>query len=266
MSFISLFLQDIVDRKLDYIEIKLIEQILPSNLSATSKQHIAILLKNDPKISSKIESLKLQIYNQIQLGSVMFINALIGLIPVPIIPGLIRTSNNVIFQMLKTGDRIEEFREIVDTSLELLDNDSTIKSFLENKGVVMEKINPIGDKNIIIQNVASSAKKAFDKIDHEYLQDGKLTPLQIYDRLNTIAAKRDTKKNTNKPHALPTPKNTRKPLALPTPKNTRKPLTLPSSKNSTKPLTLPASKTSKIKNKKQKPHHKKRTLRIKHKK
>lgn len=250
MSFISLFLQDIVDRKLDYIEIKLIEQILPSNLSATSKQHIAILLKKDPKISSKIERLKLQIYNQIQLGSVMFINALIGLIPIPIIPGLIRTSNNVIFQMLKTGDRIEEFREILDTSLELLDNDSTIKSFLENKGIAMEKINPIGNKNIMIQNVASSAKKAFDKIDNEYLQDGKLTPLQIYDRINTIAAKRDTKKNTNKPVALPAPKNTTKTVALPAPK---------SSKNTQKA-------GRKIKNKKQKKYHKKRTKRIKNKK
>ena len=250
MSFISLFLQDIVDRKLDYIEIKLIEQILPSNLSATSKQHIAILLKNDPKISSKIESLKLQIYNQIQLGSVMFINALIGLIPVPIIPGLIRTSNNVIFQMLKTGDRIEEFREIVDTSLELLDNDSTIKSFLENKGVAMEKINPIGNKNIIIQNVASSAKKAFDKIDQEYLQDGKLTPLQIYDRINTIASKRGIVQNINKPNALPSLKNTTKSVALPPPKSSK--------------ITQKAGR--KIKNKKQKKHHKKRTKRIKHKK
>jgi hypothetical protein len=261
MSFISLFLQDIVDRKLDYIEIKLIEQILPSNLSATSKQHIAILVKNDPKISSKIESLKLQIYNQIQLGSVMFINALIGLIPVPIIPGLIRTSNNVIFQMLKTGDRIEEFREIVDTSLELLDNDSTIKSFLENKGVAMEKINPIGDKNIMIQNVATSAKKAFNKIDKEYLQDGKLTPLQIYDKINTLAGEKDRIQNTTKPIALPPSKNTTKPLALPPSKNTTKPLALPAPKSSK--ITQKAGR--KIKNKKQKKHYKKRTKRIKHK-
>lgn len=118
-----------------------------------------------------------------------------------------------------------------------MDNDSTIKSFLENKGIAMEKINPIGDKNIIIQNVASSAKKAFNKIDNEYLQDGKLTPLQIYDRINTLAAKRDTKKNTTKPLALPAPKSSK--------------------------ITQKAGR--KIKNKKQKKHHKKRTKRIKNK-
>lgn len=200
MSFISLFLQDIVDRKLDYIETKLIEQILPSNLSATSKQHIAILLKNDPKISLKIETLKLQIYNQIQLGTVMFINALIGLIPVPIIPGLIRTSNNVIFQMLKTGDRIVEFREIVDTSLELLENDPTITSFLENKGIAMKKFKPINNDNVMIENIANSAKKAFDKIDEEYLQNdnSKLTPSQIYNRINRLAIKKNTTQKTSK--------------------------------------------------------------------
>ena len=250
MSFISSFLQDIVDRKLDYVETKIIEQILPSNLPTTSKQHIAILLKNDPKISSKIDNLKLQIYNQIQLGTVMFINALIGLIPVPIIPGLIRTSNNVIFQMLKTSDRIVEFREIIDTSLELLDNDPTIRSFLENKGIPMETINPNSNKNAIIENVANSAKKAFDKIDHEYLQDGKLTPLQIYDRINTLVEERDKKNNTTEQLALPAPKSTRKPLALPAPKSSK--------------ITQKAGK--KNKNKKQKKYYKKRTKRIKHKK
>ena len=262
MSFISLFLQDIVDRKLDYIELKIFEQILPSNLSPRSKQHIAILLKNDPKISSKIDSLKTKIYDQIQLGTVMFINALIGLIPVPVIPGLIRTSNNAIFQMLKTGDRILEFREIINISLELLDYDPTIRSFLENKGIPMEKVSSNTDNNVIMENVAKSAKKAFNKIDEEYLQDGKLTPLQIYDRINTLAGERDTQQNTKKTLALPPPKNTTKPLALPQPKNTTKPLALPPPKSSK--ITQKAGR--KIKNKKQKKYYKKRTKRIKHKK
>ena len=249
MSFISLFLQDIVDRKLDYIETKLIEQILPSNLSATSKQHIAILLKNDPKISLKIETLKLQIYNQIQLGTVMFINALIGLIPVPIIPGLIRTSNNVIFQMLKTSDRIVEFREIVDTSLELLENDPTIRSFLENKGIAMKIFKPVNNDNAMIENIANSAKKAFDKIDQEYLQNdnSKLTPSQIYDRINRLAIKKNTTQNTTQNTRQNTTQNATKQLALLPPKTSK--------------ITQKAGK--KIKNKKQKKHYKKRTRRNK---
>lgn len=262
MSFISLFLQDIVDRKLDYIELKIFEQILPSNLSYRSKQHLAILLKNNPKISSKIESLKTKIYDQIQLGTVMFINALIGLVPVPIIPGLIRTSNNTIFQMLKTGDRILEFREIINLSLELLDYDPAIRTFLENKGIDMEKITPNTDNNVIMENVANSAKKAFDKIDEEYLQDGKLTPTQIYDRINILAAERDKKNNTTKPIALPPPKNTTKPLALPAPKNTTKQLALTPPKSSK--ITQKAGK--KIKNKKQKKYYKKKTKTNKRKK
>jgi len=262
MSFISLFLQDIVDKKLNYVELKLFEQILPSNLSARSKQYLAILLKNHPNILSKIECLNAKINNQIEQGTVMFVNALIGLIPIPVIPGLIRTANNVIFQMLKTGDSILEFREIIDTSRALLDDDPTIKSFLENKGIPMEKISSNTDNNVIMENVGNSAKKAFDKIDEEYLQDGKLTPLQIYDRINTLAGERDKKNNTTKPLALPAPKNTTKPLALPAPKNTTKPLALPPPKTSK--ITQKAGR--KIKNKKQKKYYKKRTKRIKHKK
>ena len=262
MSFRNLFLQNIVDRKLNYIELKLLEQILPSNLSTRSKEYIAILLKNNPKISPKIADLEGKIYYQIEIGTLMFINGLIGLIPMPVIPGLIRDLNNILFQFLQTADTIFEFKQIIDTSVELLHEDPTIISFLENKGINIEKINPNVDKNKILENVANSAKKEFDKIDEEYLDNGKLTPSQIYDRINTLAAKRDTKNNTTKPLALPPPKNTTKPLALPAPKNTTKPLALPEPKSSK--ITQKAGR--KIKNKKQKKYYKKRTKRIKHKK
>jgi hypothetical protein len=286
MSFTNLFLQNIVDRKLNYIELKLLEQILPSNLSTRSKEYIAILLKNNPKISPKIADLEGKIYDQIEIGTLMFINGLIGLIPIPVIPGLIRDLNNILFQFLQTADTIFEFKQIIDTSVELLHEDPTIISFLENKGINIEKINPNVDKNKILENVANSAKKEFDKIDEEYLDNGKLTPSQIYDRINTLAAERDriqntkkpislpTLKNSTKPLTLPTLKNSTKPLTLPSPKNSTKPLTLPSPKNSTKPLTLPRAKSSKItqkagkkiKNKKQKKYYKKITRRNKHKK
>jgi hypothetical protein len=126
----------------------------------------------------------------------------------------------------------------------------------------MEKNSSNTDNNVIMENVANSAKKAFNKIDEEYLQDGKLTPLQIYDRINTLASERHTIQNTKKPLALPGPKNTTKPLALPAPKNTTKPVALPPPKSSK--ITQKAGR--KIKNKKQKKHYKKRTKRIKHKK
>jgi hypothetical protein len=244
MSFISLFLQDIVDERLDFIEEKIIEYILPSNLSNESKQEIAIIIKNNPKISSKIMRLKSLIYTQLQLGSVMFVNALIGLIPVPIIPGLIRTANNVIFQMFKTYDRINDFREIADSSLELLKSDQHIKLLLENSGVNIQSIKPPIDKNSIINKVEKSAKKAFENIDEKYLEDNntKLTPTEIYNKINKLASERkyQNKKKSTTPLSLPPPKTSKAPLPLPPPKTTQK-----------------AGK----KNKKQKKYYKKKTKR-----
>jgi hypothetical protein len=244
MSFIVKFLEDIVDERLDFIEEKIIEYILPSNLSNESKQEIAIIIKNDPKISSKIMRLKSLIYTQLQLGSVMFVNALIGLIPVPIIPGLIRTANNVIFQMFKTYDRINDFREIADSSLELLKSDQHIKLLLENSGVNIQSIKPPIDKNSIINKVEQSAKKAFENIDEKYLEDNntKLTPTEIYNKINKLASERkyQNKKTSTTPLPLLPPKTSKAPLRLPPPKTTQK-----------------AGK----KNKKQKKYYKKKTKR-----
>jgi len=75
MSFVRLFLRDIVDRKLDYVEYKLFENILPTNLSNESRKRLAFLLKNNPTIGSELNNLKTEIIDQIELGAVMFINA-----------------------------------------------------------------------------------------------------------------------------------------------------------------------------------------------
>lgn len=214
MSFIVNFLEDIVDERLDFIEDKIIEYILPSNISNDSKEQISIIIKNNPKISSKILRLKSLIYTQLQLGSVMFVNALIGLIPVPIIPGLIRTANNIIFQMFKTYDRINDFREIADTSLELLKSDQDIKLLLENSGISIQSIQSSSNKNSIINKVENSAKKAFENIDKKYLEDntGKIKPIEIYDKINKIASERkyQNKKTKTLPLPLPPPKSTQK--------------------------------------------------------
>ena len=211
MSFIINFLEDIIDERIDFIEDKLIEYILPSNLSNQSKEEIAIIIKNNPKISSKILRLKSLIYTQLQLGSVMFVNALIGLIPVPIIPGLIRTANNVIFQMFKTYDRINDFRDIANSSLELVNNDPKIKEVLNNSGITIDNIKPITHINhSIISKVENSARKAFEKIDNKYLEDNntKLTPTQIYDKINKLASERkyQNKKISSALLPLPPPK------------------------------------------------------------
>lgn len=264
MSLINLFFQDNINRKLNYIETKLFEQILPSDLSTSSKEVIAVLLRRNPKISGKIADLEGKINNQINIGAVMFINALIGLIPIPIIPGLLRDFNNIIFQILQTTDTIYELKSIIDTSLELLEYDPTIRTFLENKGIDMEKINPNIEENAIIENIADSAKKAFQEIDIEYLQGNKLTTLEIYNRINDLANKRIEIQNTKSSLVLPSSKSATKPIALSTPKNTAKSLALPSQKS----LKITQKAGKKIKNKKQKKqkkYYKKITRRNKHK-
>ena len=261
MSLINLFFQDNIDRKLNYIETKLFEQILPSDLSTSSKEHIAVLLRRNPTISGKIADLEGKINNQINIGGLMFINALIGLIPIPIIPGLLRDFNNIIFQILQTTDTIYELKSIIDTSLELLEYDPTIRTFLENKGIDMKKINPNIEENAIIENIADSAKKAFQEIDIEYLQGNKLTTLEIYNRINDLANKRIEIQNTKSSLVLPSSKSATKPIALSTPKNTAKSLALPSQKS----LKITQKAGKKIKNKKQKKYYKKITRRNKHK-
>ena len=281
MSFIRLFLNNTIDKKLDRVEIGLLEETLPSNLSPESKHEVAMILKKDPKISSKVENLKSDVYEQMQLGFVMFINALIGLIPVPLIPGLIRTSNNILFQMFKTSDKILEFKEIIDISRLLLVKNPAINRILENKDIDMDKFHQ--NKDLMIEKVAESAKKAFEEIDNEflqkrasrqielynkinpniepdvsdtvkqtfdkidikYLQDDKLTPTQVYDKVNTLAEERNIKNDLAlhpRQQSYSFSKSTPKPISLPPPKPTPKPNSLPPPETTPKPKSLPPPK------------------------
>ena len=61
-----------------------------------------------PAINFKVGFIVKKIVSQVRLGVLMGINALIGLIPVPIVPGLVRTANNAIYQIIKTKGRIDE--------------------------------------------------------------------------------------------------------------------------------------------------------------
>ena len=74
----------------------------------------------------------------------------------------------------------------------------------------IQTIKPPIDKNSIINKVEKSARKAFENIDKKYLEDdnAKLTPSQIYDKINKLASERkyQNKKISTLPLPLPPPK------------------------------------------------------------
>ena len=141
------------------------------NFDQDKRYHDSLLSTHDKVMIPCIQARKLtDVYEQMQLGFVMFINALIGLIPVPLIPGLIRTSNNILFQMFKTSDKILEFKEIIDISRLLLVKNPAINRILENKDIDMDKFHQ--NKDLMIEKVAESAKKAFEEIPIKVRYEG----------------------------------------------------------------------------------------------
>ena len=75
----------------------LIHRVLPSGINDEVKELILVKVYADPMIQKKLNILLTKIMSQIQVSSVMTINGLIGLIPVPTIPGIVRDLNNGIF-------------------------------------------------------------------------------------------------------------------------------------------------------------------------
>ena len=72
----------------------------PNNLTDPQIEQIANIILSSPKISKKLEKFQSVVFEQAEVSSIMAVNAVIGLIPVPIIPGMMRTTNNVIFQII----------------------------------------------------------------------------------------------------------------------------------------------------------------------
>ena len=131
-----------------------LQKVLPSKLSDSSKGEIINKLLEQPKIKYKIENLIEQIVHQMHLSTVMVINALIGLVPVPIVPGIIRTIINAIFLSIKGYRKYSKFKHIVDESKEFFDSNPEIKELLGSKGKTM--LNKLDN---------STVKSAMDKVE-----------------------------------------------------------------------------------------------------
>ena len=102
MFNISGFVENKINTILNLSISQSLKLVMPSNIADTQLQEITNIILSTPKISQKLARFQSVILQQVQVGGVMAVNAVIGLIPVPIIPGIIRTTNNAIFQIMKT--------------------------------------------------------------------------------------------------------------------------------------------------------------------
>lgn len=113
-----------------------------------------------PAIEFKVTVIVKKIVSQIRLGALMGINALIGLIPVPVIPGLVRDANNVIFQILKAKGRIDELFRIKKEAEEALADFSDPDVMLDK----MSKVNSIKEMKGHIKDSQKELSNKFDKL------------------------------------------------------------------------------------------------------
>lgn len=111
-----------------------------------------------PTINSKVDFIVNKIVSQVRLGVLMGINALIGLIPVPIVPGLVRTANNAIYQIIKTKGKIDELLRIKDKAEEALADFS-------NPDVMLEKMSKVNSIKEMKGDIKDSQKEISGKLD-----------------------------------------------------------------------------------------------------
>ena len=171
MFNISGFIENKINTILNLSISQSLKLVMPSNLTDTQFQDIINIILSTPKISQKIARFQSVILQQVQVGGVMAVNAVIGLIPVPIIPGIIRTTNNAIFQIMKTLDRINELNDIKNDTIQTFTSNQQLIQVLTASGIdaaqIQSKLENLDFKEIIPlveENVKSTISNFTDPI------------------------------------------------------------------------------------------------------
>ena len=143
-------IKELVSKSLNMFVSRLIkDKSATSNLHGLNsneiKEQILQRILQRPSIQFKINTISKKISSQINLTILMAWNALIGFIPVPIIPGLIRNFNNGVYQIVKIIDKAKEYNEIK--------ND--IVDQLKEKGIEVRSV-----RNLANQTIDITAKQA----------------------------------------------------------------------------------------------------------
>ena len=204
----SYYVENMIDNQITYVEDRMFQNMLPRNLPYETKREIVAVIKTKPEILQLLLPINDMIYDQVSVGSVMAINALIGLIPIPVIPGILRTVNNIIYQILMTKQIINSLKDVADQSTMMIETDPDIRRILIKDGIDIRtlKLNP--DKMSAIKKAEDSLRKEFDKIDIKYIQDGILTKQEIYDKINELALEAELKKQNKQGDDLGSGNNT----------------------------------------------------------
>ena len=75
----SYYVENMIDNQITYVEDRMFQNMLPKNLPYETKREIVAVIKTKPEILQLLLPINDMIYNQVSVGSVMSINALIGL-------------------------------------------------------------------------------------------------------------------------------------------------------------------------------------------
>ena len=129
-------------------------------LNADQQEIVMDKVLRIPAIDFKVSVIVKKIVSQVHLGALMGINALIGLIPVPIVPGLVRTANNAIYQVIKTKNKIDELLRIKKEAEQALADFSDPDVMLDK----MSKVNSIKEMKGHIKDSQKELSNKFNKL------------------------------------------------------------------------------------------------------
>tara|TARA_A100001011_G_C14300725_1_gene840660 strand:+ start:2197 stop:2934 length:738 start_codon:yes stop_codon:yes gene_type:complete len=150
-------IHELVSKSLNMFVSRLIKnKSATSDLYGLNSNEIVEQILQRPSIQFRINTIAKKISSQINLSILMGWNAIIGFIPVPIIPGLIRNFNNGVYQIIKIFNKAKEYNEIKNNIVDQLKEkgvevgsvrnlaNQTINETAKQAETVMKKVNQVG--------------------------------------------------------------------------------------------------------------------------
>ena len=190
-------IHELVSKSLNMFVSRLIKnKSATSDLNGLNSNEIVEQIIQRPSIQFRINTIAKKISSQINLSILMGWNALIGFIPVPIIPGLIRNLNNGVYQIIKIFNKAKEYNEIKNNIVDQLKEkgvevgsvrnlaNQTINESAKEAETVMKKVNQVG------QNLTDQAQ-ANMKLPNKHLSKKKI---KFKNRMLRSSKKKNNKK------------------------------------------------------------------------
>ena len=209
MFNISGFIENKINNIVNMSITTALKVVSPSNLTATQIDEIKNIILSTPKISKKLATFKSVIFEQLQVGNIMAVNAVIGLIPVPIIPGIIRTTTNTIFQMFKTLARINELNDIKRDTIQTFASNQKLIQLLNASGVdpqeIKNKLENLDFRDVIpiVEENLKSGVRNFTEPVKDTMQTVLNAPVKAIDTIGDIAENATELLPESRPETLP---------------------------------------------------------------